>query len=262
MVRVNGNGTGLQAYALFPANYYSYVANLGISGDGSKVFYEVATNAGPWELGVLNWDGSGKRVLDSGVGGGNTASEVVQLTHDGSKLSYGSLDRLYNTDGSGVLQLAATGPLLDNDPPLMVGNWGLYRSSMNRDATRFLFTFDNNTWVGGVKQPGLVAVEQLEGHGALFVQEGEQMQAARVGGQDLHGVDEGRIAHSRAEAAAQDPERKVRESVHRRQDHVAVDRDVPDEKGRPGGVGWGQFEAGRHAGVSGRAASQEYHVAS
>ena len=159
IMRVNGDGSGLQAYALFPNNAHPDVANLGISGDGRVAFYEVMTD--PWELGVFNWDDSGKRVLASGLGGANTGGEVVQLTYDGSKLNYGSLNRLYNTDGSGVLQLAATGPSLAGDPPLMVGNWGLYRSSMNRDATRFLFTFDNNTWVNGAVVPEQLGILEL-----------------------------------------------------------------------------------------------------
>ena len=159
IMRVNGDGSGLQAYTLFPNNAHPDVGNLGISGDGRVAFYEVMTD--PWELGVFNWDGAGKRVLDTGMGGPNTAGEVVQLTYDGSKLNYGSLNRLYNTDGSGVLQLAATGPTLDGDPPLMVGNYGLLRSSMNRDATRFLFTFDYNTWVNGAVVPEQLGILDL-----------------------------------------------------------------------------------------------------
>ncbi len=158
IMRVNGDGSDLQAYALFPNNQYPDVGNLGISGDGKVAFYEVTSN---WELGVFNWDGSGKRVLANGVGGANPAGEVVQLTYDGSKLNYGSLNRLYNTDGSGVLQLATTGPTLNGDPPLMVGNWGFYRSSMNHDATRFLFTFDNNTWVNGTKAPEQLGILEV-----------------------------------------------------------------------------------------------------
>lgn len=158
IMRVNGDGSGLQAYTLFPNNEHPDIGNLGISGDGSKVFYELNRDA---ELGVFNWDGTGKRVLDRGVGGGNTYGEVVQLTYDGSKLNYGSLDRLYNTDGSGLVQLAATGPTLNGDPPLMVGNWGLYRSSMSRDGTRFLFAFDNNTWVNGVLVPEQLGILEL-----------------------------------------------------------------------------------------------------
>ncbi len=114
IMRVNGDGSGLQAYALFTNNAHPDVANLGISGDGRVAFYEVMTD--PWELGVFNWDGSGRRVLATGLGGANTGGEVVQLTYDGSKLNYGSLNRLYNTDGSGVLQLAATGPTLERRP--------------------------------------------------------------------------------------------------------------------------------------------------
>ena len=159
IMRVNGDGSDLRAYVLFPNNAHPDVGNLGISGDGRVAFYEVMTD--PWELGVFNWDGSGKRVLDAGMGGPNTAGEVVQLTYDGLKLNYGSLNRLYNTDGSGVLQLAATGPTLDGDPPLMVGNYGLFRSSMNRDATRFLFTFDYNTWVNGAVVPEQLGILDL-----------------------------------------------------------------------------------------------------
>ena len=159
IMRVNGDGSGLQAYTLFPNNDHPDIGNLGISGDGAVAFYEVMTN--PWELGVFNWDGSGKRALATGLGGANTAGEVVQLTTDGSKLNYGSLNRLYNTDGSGVVQLAATGPTLTDDPPLMVGNWGFYRSSMSRDGTRFLFTFDNNTWAGGTLAPEQLGLLEL-----------------------------------------------------------------------------------------------------
>ncbi len=159
IMRVNGDGSDLQAYALFPNNAHPDVGNLGISGDGRVAFYEVMTD--PWELGVFNWDGSGKRALASGLGGFNTQGEVVQLTYDGTRLSYGSLNRLYNTDGSAVLQLAAIGPTLSGDPPLMVGNWGMYRSSMNRDATRFLFTFDNNTWVDGALVPEQLGILEL-----------------------------------------------------------------------------------------------------
>ena len=157
--RVNGDGSGLQAYALFTNNAHPDVANLGISGDGRVAFYEVTTD--PWELGVFNWDGSGQRVLATGLGGANTGGEVVQLTYDGSKLNYGSLNRLYNTDGSGVLQPAATGPTLSGDPPLMVGNYGFFLSSMNRDATRFLFTFDYNTWVNGVVVPEQLGILEI-----------------------------------------------------------------------------------------------------
>ena len=87
------------------------------------------------------------------MGGPNTAGQVVQLTYDGSKLNYGSLNRLLQHRWQWRAATGGTGPTLDGDPPLMVGNYGLLRSSMNRDATRFFFTFDYNTWVNGAVVP-------------------------------------------------------------------------------------------------------------
>ena len=135
LVRVNSDGSGLQEYAIFGSEH-PVLVNLGISGDGSKVFYVAARTAG-WEVWVMNWDGTGKRQLDTVGDWNGTEGEVVQLSYDGSKLNLGSRNRLYNTDGSGVLQLAAYGATLTDDPPLMVGwgDGGFYRSSMSRDAT-------------------------------------------------------------------------------------------------------------------------------
>ena len=109
LVRVNSDGSGLQEYAIFGSEL-PVLVNLGISGDGSIVFYVEARTTG--ELGVFNWDGSGQRVLDTMGGWNGTEGEVVQLSYDGSKLNHGSWNRLYNTDGSGVLQLAAYGATL------------------------------------------------------------------------------------------------------------------------------------------------------
>ena len=140
LVRVNSDGSGLQEVALFGSEH-PVLMNLGISGDGRTVFYVAERTAG-WEVWVMNWDGSGKRQLDVVGGWNGTEGEVAQLSHDGSKLNLGSRNRLYNTDGSGMLQLAAYGPHLD--PPLMVGSGdgGFQRSSMSRDGTRFLFFFN------------------------------------------------------------------------------------------------------------------------
>lgn len=165
ILRVNSDGSGLAVYP-FPANYFWSVANLGISGDGSRVFYQGALNpccSSPLELGVFNWDGSGRRVLDT-VGGWNGAEgEVVQLSYDGSKLNHGSRNRLYNTDGSGVLQLAAYGATLADDPPLMAGwgDGGFFRSSMSRDARRFLFVFDHGAYVNGALVPAQLGLLEL-----------------------------------------------------------------------------------------------------
>ncbi len=164
ILRVNSDGSGLAEYPL-PENYVWGVENLGISGDGTKIFYQGALNpccSSPHELGVFNWDGSGQRVLDTMGGWNGTEGEVVQLSYDGSKLNHGSRNRLYNTDGSGALQLAAYGATLTGDPPLMVGSGdgGFQRSSMSRDATRFLFFF-NLGYVDGAPTPSQLGLMEL-----------------------------------------------------------------------------------------------------
>lgn len=164
ILRVNSDGSGLAEYP-FPANYFWSVTNLGISGDGARVLYQGALNpccSSPIELGVFNWDGSGQRVLDTMGGWNGTEGEVVQLSYDGSKLNHGSRNRLYNTDGSGVLQLAAYGATLTGDLPLMVGSGdgGFQRSSMSRDATRFLFFF-NLGYVDGAPTPSQLGLLEL-----------------------------------------------------------------------------------------------------
>ena len=165
ILRVNSDGSGLAEYPL-PDNYFWSVANIGISGDGTRIFYQGALNpccSSPHELGVFNWDGSGQRVLDTMGGWNGTEGEVAQLSYDGSKLNHGSWNRLYNTDGSGVLQLAAYGATLTGDPPLMVGwgDGGFFRSSMSRDATRFLFTFDHGAYVNGAPVPAQLGLLEL-----------------------------------------------------------------------------------------------------
>ncbi len=164
ILRVNADGSGLAEYPL-PANYFWLVANVGISGDGAKVFYQGALNpccSSPNELGVFDWGGANHRVLDTLGGWNGTDGEIAQLSYDGSKLNHGSRNRLYNTDGSGVLQLAAYGPTLTGDPPLMVGSGdgGFQRSSMSRDATRFLFFFDLG-YVDGAPVPAQLGLLEL-----------------------------------------------------------------------------------------------------
>ena len=159
LVRVNSDGSGLQEYEIFGSEH-PVLVNLGISGDGSKVFYMAARTAG-WEVWVMNWDGTGKRQLDTVSDWNGTEGEVVQLSYDGSKLNLGSFNRLYDTDGSGMLQLAAYGATLSGDP-LMVGSGdgGFQRSSMSRDATRFLFYF-NVGYVDGAPTPSQLGLLEL-----------------------------------------------------------------------------------------------------
>ena len=160
LVRVNSDGSGLQEVAIFGSEH-PVLVNLGISGDGSKVFYVAARTAG-WEVWVMNWDGTGQRQLDTLGGWIGTEGEVAQLSGDGSKLNLGSYNRLYNTDGSGVLQLAACGPTLTGDLPLMVcpGDYNFVRTSVTHDATRFLFIF-NLGYVDGAPTPTQLGLLEL-----------------------------------------------------------------------------------------------------
>ena len=144
ILRVNSDGSDLQAYNVFPANYYVWVNNLGISGNGSTVFYDVSPApccSIPSEAGVFNFDGSGKRVLLT-TGFDGESNYGVQLSYDGSKLSTSNYGRLYNTDGSGVLQLSVAGGGWSSDPESIIDSFYMH---MNGDATRFVY-FD---WCGG-----------------------------------------------------------------------------------------------------------------
>ena len=141
---VNGDGSGLAEHP-FPDNYFWQAPNVGISGDGSKVFYLGQKNpccSAPRELGVFAY-GSGARTVLSDYGGPNTDGQIAQLSYDGSKLYY--VGTLYNTDGSGRLELAIPGPSYSSDPPSVVSNYGLFLASMNDSATRFLYRIDYNT---------------------------------------------------------------------------------------------------------------------
>ena len=144
VLRVNGDGSALAEYS-FPSDYFWHVENLGISGDGSKVFYLGQQNpccSAPYELGVFGFGGGTKTVLGD-YGGPNTDGQIAQLSHDGSKLYY--VGTLYNTDASGRLALAIPGPGLSGDPPLIINNYGLFQASMTDSATRFLYKADYNT---------------------------------------------------------------------------------------------------------------------
>lgn len=136
LFRVNGDGTGLQAYAVFPLNYHYGIPNLGISGDGTKVFYNVLPNpccSTPSEWGVFDYDGTGKRVLRTGA---YSYDEAVGLTNDGAKLSLSSDGLIVNTDGSGSLALSLWLNWYTTDPESIID---AYFMTMNQDGTRFAY---------------------------------------------------------------------------------------------------------------------------
>jgi uncharacterized protein (TIGR03437 family) len=118
---VNLDGSGLHL-VLGPV---PYVGNLAISADGSKVLYVSTSRDFIVETGVVNFDGSNQLALRHD-GLGNTPG--VQLSFDGSLLL--AFDLLYNTDGSGALQLSTLFNDLTPGQPVM-----------NLAATRFVYSF-------------------------------------------------------------------------------------------------------------------------
>jgi hypothetical protein len=116
---------------------------VGLSGDGSKAFYYF--NFAPCcssgeEMGVLNWDGSGRRVLwstySTNQGSGSWMLHDLSLNHDGSKLLFGETSWLYNTDGSGRLELGWSARFAES----RILRWGFYhRGLMDSNGTHFAF---------------------------------------------------------------------------------------------------------------------------
>jgi uncharacterized protein (TIGR03437 family) len=119
-----------------------YVGNVGISEDGSKVLYVITGRDFVVETGVVNFDGTGRLALrKDGLG----ETPGLALSADGILLL--AYDILYNTDGSGALQLSA--PLNDLKP----GN-----PLMDATATHFVYPFV----VPGTFSQGLAQLATME----------------------------------------------------------------------------------------------------
>jgi hypothetical protein len=124
---VNLDGSGLHEAVRLPSPPpgISYpFTRAGISGDGGTVFFQANYHPDPGEIGVANFDGTGLRALDvSAVLPGDNAGSApldgqdFALTTDGSGLLLGSTGILVHTDGSGLVQLAATFPGFTTDTP-------------------------------------------------------------------------------------------------------------------------------------------------
>jgi hypothetical protein len=129
---VHLDGTGLHDFL----GRVGFLLHGGISSDGRKVFYNLTpVAAGHGEIGVINFDGTGRLPLaDNSTLPFPASDDRVQLSADGSRLLLGSTGVLLNTDGSGMLQLAIVGHELD----ALLYN-GLFRATMNSSATRFLY---------------------------------------------------------------------------------------------------------------------------
>lgn len=142
LVGFNTAGSGMHELPLGSSPIYSF-EKVGLSGDGSKAFYYF--NFAPCcssgeEMGVLNWDGSGRRVLwstySTNQSSGSLGLHDLSLNHDGSKLLFGETSWLYNTDGSGRLELGWSARFAET----RILRWGFYhRGLMDSNGTHFAF---------------------------------------------------------------------------------------------------------------------------
>ncbi len=147
MLTVHSDGSNLVHVG---ASNAGYMRNVGISGDGSKVAYEFQQAEGVqyFELSTFNFDGTGQTILTSSSGG---VSEFFAsyggliFTYDGTKLMDGGTGYVFNSDGSGVWELA---PRIGNTNILYQGNTEM--GCMSYDGTRF-------AWLGYLEN----AIHQL-----------------------------------------------------------------------------------------------------
>jgi hypothetical protein len=142
LLGMSAAGTSVHELPLGTTPIYNF-ERVGLSGDGNKVFYYFACapccSSGE-ELGVMNWDGSARRVLWSTYNTNQSTGSLwmnnVSLNHDGSKLLFGETSWLFNTDGSGRLELGWTARFAES----RILRWGFYgRSMMDSNGTHFAF---------------------------------------------------------------------------------------------------------------------------
>jgi Abnormal spindle-like microcephaly-assoc'd, ASPM-SPD-2-Hydin len=131
----NGDGSGL--HELLPG--ITYMNRAVLSADGSKVGYNVTPPGAFNQIGVINFDGSGRRGLATNLDIGPTMS----ISGDGSLLLAGGTGRLYSTDGSAVVQLVMMG--YSSNAPLITD--GLNRPTMNAAGNRILYQSIDSTGI-------------------------------------------------------------------------------------------------------------------
>jgi hypothetical protein len=159
---VSGDGTKVACYVWTPDQYYRIIGfstngtsmhelpltgtpvnginRVGLDWNAGKLFYDLAYSpccSSGEELGIMNWDGTGRRVLLSNYStnqsSGGYGFDTININYDGSKIEFGSTSWLINTDGTGRLQLF--GPGIYNE----VARWGTYFCRMSTNATRFTY---------------------------------------------------------------------------------------------------------------------------
>ena len=144
------SGGGLRELPLGSSSINTFML-VGLSGDGSRAFYYFTYSpccSSGEELGVLNWDGSNRRVLLSTYTSNQSSrgwgTQRITLNGTGSKLIFGATGWLFNTDSNEQIDLgwnarfASTWLLSDG-----LKNGGL----MDASGRRFIFltTLANTT---------------------------------------------------------------------------------------------------------------------
>ena len=144
IIGANSDGSGLREYT-FPKDYirsmYPAINSIGISGDGSKVYY-IINPTNPWgtvEVGVFNFDGSGRRILINGSPDYYVPKYYGKLNYDGSMLFLGG-DRelLVALQNDSRMQVASLGGW-DSSEPALVGD-GLWNARMDGKGDKFLYS--------------------------------------------------------------------------------------------------------------------------
>lgn len=125
---------------------FQWLNGVGISADGSKIGASVNDN-GNHEGWVADYSGSNLSMIASNddmftFSNGNSLGDAVALTSDGSKVLFDSYGHLFNTDGSGLISVAAA--TLGSAAKPMIGD-GIARATMTSDGSRFLYSFSDQS---------------------------------------------------------------------------------------------------------------------
>ena len=173
----NSDGSELHEF-VFPKDYFWAVNKIGISGDGSKMFYNILPNpccSTPGEIGVFNFEGTGQRLLINATArlpspsGFPGSDDPITLSYDGSRLLLGSSGVLMDTETGEMLALALRGGWWTSDPLLLVGD-GMFRATMSKDASRVLFVAGDEK---GIRQLAILDVNPASLGGAPGVNDAQ-----------------------------------------------------------------------------------------
>jgi Tol biopolymer transport system component len=133
---VNADGSNLRKL-VDASGGFKLVEKIALSGDGRLVAYHVYVGDGAIEMGVIGYDGTGRLKLGAEPAAPLAGCEgQLRFTQDGAKLYVSEPSYVYNTDGSGVLQLAMGVVKPPGGSPVKDGT---YRGWMNSTGTRFVY---------------------------------------------------------------------------------------------------------------------------